>query len=76
MAYPGYVSPVFVDNELREILAQSIARDEARKAADEREEKEYATVIRAKPRSFTLLRRLPERRDERLRERFSGVEAC
>ena len=25
------------------------------------------------PRSFTLLRRLPERRDERLRERFFGV---
>ena len=23
---------------------------------------------------FTLLRRLPERRDERLRERFAGVE--
>ena len=29
-----------------------------------------------KPRSFTLLRRLPERRDERLRERFFGVGAC
>jgi hypothetical protein len=30
----------------------------------------------AEPRSFTLLRRLPERRDERLRERFFGVGAC
>jgi hypothetical protein len=32
-------------------------------------------VIAPWPRSFTLLRRLPERRDERLRERFFGVGA-
>jgi hypothetical protein len=31
---------------------------------------------RASPRPYTLLRRLPERRDERLRERFFGVGAC
>ena len=29
-----------------------------------------------KPRSFTLLRRLPERRDECLRERLFGVGLC
>jgi hypothetical protein len=72
VAYPGYVSPVFVDSELREILAQSIARDEARRAADEREEKEYAAVISAKrerdQQSYAEFRALDQKRWEQQRK--------
>jgi hypothetical protein len=52
-------------------VAQPTGKPAATKAPDPK----ASESNRASPRPYTLLRRLPERRGERLRERFSGTGA-